>query len=86
MEVTPADGSASYCLGCEPVWHFDDQGSKNIMTEGRTLRTGDHVQLTCIFDSTGRSEVDNDDDADAIFVPWLNLKDWPVDSYNSSSI
>ena len=56
MRGAPADGSASYCLGCEPVWHFDDQGSKNIMTEGHTLRSGDHVQHTCIFDSTGRSE------------------------------
>jgi hypothetical protein len=43
-------------VSSEPIWHFDDQFWKSLFHMNLTLRTGDHIQTTCVFNSMGRSE------------------------------
>jgi hypothetical protein len=54
-ELTTADGK-SIDFGSQRIWHFDDQKARNVLLNNWTLRTGDHLQTTCIFDSTARTE------------------------------
>jgi len=56
-EYAPAGSSGpSVDLGSEKIWHFDDQYINNILDMDIQLQTGDHIQSTCVFDSTSRQQ------------------------------
>jgi hypothetical protein len=42
-------------LGSASTWHFDDQGSTSLLHRNLHFQSGDVVQATCVFDSTGRN-------------------------------
>jgi len=55
-EFTSHTSGETIELGSEKHWHFDDQFARNLEPKNYTWETGDHIQSTCIFDSTGRTE------------------------------
>ena len=38
------------------AWHFSYQSEKNLLQENHTITAGDVLQVTCVFNSTARSE------------------------------
>eukprot|EP00747_Dinoflagellata_sp_TGD_P079662 gnl/TRDRNA2_/TRDRNA2_160597_c0_seq1.p1 gnl/TRDRNA2_/TRDRNA2_160597_c0~~gnl/TRDRNA2_/TRDRNA2_160597_c0_seq1.p1 ORF type:complete len:671 (+),score=101.03 gnl/TRDRNA2_/TRDRNA2_160597_c0_seq1:77-2089(+) len=77
MEITLKDQNSSFALVPSPHWHFDDQGAVNLLNENLTLKTGDHIQSTCIFDSTGRSEDTFIGEETSDEMCWATLGIWP---------
>jgi hypothetical protein len=75
-ELTPAN-EASADLASAPIWHFDDQVARNILDQNITLKSGDHVQTTCIFDSTARSETTVMGQETIDEMCWAAFKGWP---------
>jgi len=54
MYVQRTRGQDKYTISNEDVWYFDDQFQKNIYLDNVTLKTGDRLQTTCVFDSRKR--------------------------------
>lgn len=48
-------GNDRLSLAAETPWHFDDQYDHIIFAKNYTVKTGDMIQTTCIFDSTNRA-------------------------------
>lgn len=79
-EYWPAGEQESIDLGSEPVWHFDDQSLRNILSWNISLRTGDRLQTTCVMDSTGQSTdtrfgIETTDE-----MCWASFAGWPSTS------
>jgi len=80
-ELTPVhDSKTSIDIGSAPIWHFDDQGMKNVLNSNFTLQTGDTLQTSCIFDSTSRANdtVMNSETTDEMC--WAGFHTWPGDT------
>jgi len=76
-EVKQLDKAEPFELGSEPVWHFDDQYDRNILPLDISFKTGDHIQSTCVFNSTGRPKntyiaIRTEDE-----MCWADFSFWP---------
>eukprot|EP00928_Gymnodinium_smaydae_P080129 TRINITY_DN63900_c0_g1_i1.p1 TRINITY_DN63900_c0_g1~~TRINITY_DN63900_c0_g1_i1.p1 ORF type:complete len:612 (-),score=68.12 TRINITY_DN63900_c0_g1_i1:251-2086(-) len=66
-------------LGSEEIWHFDDQSMHNLLPMNVTVRTGDHIQGTCIMDSTGRTMPTSMGLETTDEMCWVTFQGWPDD-------
>lgn len=64
-------------LASAPVWHFDDQGPRNIINWNISLRTGDRLQTTCVMDSSGRSASTMFAEETTDEMCWAKFHGWP---------
>jgi hypothetical protein len=78
MKLTFQNGSAMDLSS--PNWHFDDQTAINVLEQHIEVQTGDHVQATCVFDSTGRpgDTVIGKETTDEMC--WAKMSTWGTDA------
>eukprot|EP00747_Dinoflagellata_sp_TGD_P162185 gnl/TRDRNA2_/TRDRNA2_179508_c0_seq1.p1 gnl/TRDRNA2_/TRDRNA2_179508_c0~~gnl/TRDRNA2_/TRDRNA2_179508_c0_seq1.p1 ORF type:complete len:626 (+),score=62.05 gnl/TRDRNA2_/TRDRNA2_179508_c0_seq1:109-1986(+) len=77
-EFTPQASGVARDLGSDRFWHFDDQSMKNLLLENITLQTGDHIQSTCVMDSTGRETPTFIGEETIDEMCWNTLQTWPA--------
>lgn len=76
-EYWPVGDEVPIDLASAPVWHFDDQGTRNIINWNISLRTGDRLQTTCVMDSSGRSESTQFAEETTDEMCWATFFGWP---------
>lgn len=50
-------GNDRLSIAVRSPWYFDDQSNTNVYVQNITLKTGDKLSSTCIFNSQGRDDV-----------------------------
>lgn len=50
-EYFPVDGGVPLDLGSEHVWHFDDQGTRDMLALNITMKSGEVIQSSCVMNS-----------------------------------
>lgn len=61
----------------QPIWNFDDQASQDLLPRHMSIETGDHVQSSCVFDSTERTESTSMGLSTFDEMCWSSLSYWP---------
>jgi len=77
-EYRQGGNKAAVDIGSDQVWHFDDQYIRNMLPMNLTLRTGDHLQTTCVYDTTGRTELTSIDEETNDEMCWATFEFWPA--------
>jgi hypothetical protein len=76
-EITFRNGTTIH-IGSRSIWHFDDQTLHNLLPYNISLETGDHIQSTCVFDSTSRS-ADTEMGVETVDeMCWATFRSWPL--------
>eukprot|EP00931_Biecheleriopsis_adriatica_P093366 TRINITY_DN67110_c0_g1_i1.p1 TRINITY_DN67110_c0_g1~~TRINITY_DN67110_c0_g1_i1.p1 ORF type:complete len:636 (+),score=83.92 TRINITY_DN67110_c0_g1_i1:281-1909(+) len=76
-EYRQAGTETAVDVGSDQVWHFDDQYLRNILPKNLTFRTGDHLQTTCVYDSTSRTEMISIAEETSDEMCWATFEFWP---------